>query len=169
MNKNNTDKDSIIKSLGAVLLGIIVLALVYNVFFSPQQSYRGFGYNMYMGHGGMQMGTGMMGTMGTGFNFNLGNILGGILVILVKLLSISLVVGLVVGLWVMIKDYLFADGDNPFASLTQAFTKNKMNCPKCGSNVDTKWDFCPDCGQELTKQNKPQANTQNTGNQYSQT
>lgn len=160
MNKSESNKDSMVKNLGAILLGIIVLALIYNVFFSPQQNYGGYGFDMRMGNWGMQTGYGMG---GSGFDLNLGSILGGILIILVKLLSITLVVGLAVGLWVMIKDYLFSDSDNPLSSLTKAFSKNKMSCPKCGSSVDTTWDFCPDCGQAITKKNKTQQN--NTGGQ----
>lgn len=168
MNRNDPNKDSIIKGVGTILLGLIVLALVYNVFFTPQMPY-GMGMQYYGSSGGMHGGMGMdnmyMGPagMGAGFGLGLGSILAGILIILIKLLSILLVVGLVIGLWVVVKEYLLTDGDNPFAALTQSFVKPKMNCPKCGSGVDTKWDYCPDCGQPLTKDNKPSANGANQG------
>lgn len=161
MNRNVPNKDSVFKGVGAILLGLIVLALVYNVFFTPQMPF-GMGMN-YGSTGGMHGGMGMnmgQGTMGTGFGFGLGSILAGILIILIKLLSILLVVGLVLGIWVVVKDYLFVGGENPFAGLTQSFVKPKMNCPKCGSSVDTKWDYCPDCGQQLTRENKPGGNVQ---------
>lgn len=162
MNRNDPNKDSIFKGVGAIVLGLIVLALVYNVFFTPQMPlgmgmYSSGGMHGGMGMNGMSMGPGVM---GAGYGISLGSILAGILIILIKLLSILLVVGLVLGIWVVVKEYMPQGGENPFAGLTQTFAKPKMNCPKCGSSVDTKWDYCPDCGQQLNKQNKPSTNDQ---------
>lgn len=155
MNKKASNNDSLIKSVGTILLGLIVFSLVYNVFFGPSPAH---GLGMAGSTGGMH---GAGGGMGTGFGISLGSILAGILTILIELLSLLLIVGLVLGLWVVVKDYVLNDGENPFASLTGSFNKPKMNCPKCGSSVNTRWDFCPDCGQPLTKENKPAAeNTQ---------
>lgn len=161
MNRQDPNKDAIFKGVGAIVLGLVVLALVYNVFFTPQMPF-GMGGTAAGMHGGMDMNGMSMGQgyMGTGFGISLGSILAGILIILIKLLSILLVVGLVLGIWVVVKDYLFPGGQNPFAGLTQSFVQPKMNCPKCGSSVDTKWDYCPDCGQHLTKENKPGENVQ---------
>lgn len=158
MSKNDPNKDALVKSVGTILLGIIVLALVYNVFFSAGPG-MGYGYQGGMEmSGGSHMGYGgMSGPTGYGLDFSLGSLLAGILVILVKLLSILLVVGLVIGVWLMVKEYLFADGENPLAALTMGMSKNKMSCPKCGSSVNSKWDFCPDCGVTLTKADKPGA------------
>lgn len=160
MNKNQSDKDSLIKNLGALLLGLIVIALIFNVFFTPQQAGFSSMGHMQDGNWGMHTGYGMGYGVGTGLNFNIGSILGGLLIILMKLLSILLVIGLVVGLWTVVKDFLLSDGENPFASLTKGFTKSKTNCPNCGSSVNSTWDFCPDCGQPITKANKMQNNNQ---------
>ncbi|MDA8234110.1 MAG: zinc ribbon domain-containing protein [Clostridia bacterium] len=163
MKNNEGNKDSLIKGVGVVLLGVIVLALFYNVFFAPGPMNYGYSQDMGFNRGmanvhmgaGMQMGTtGFPGNQGVGLDFSLGSLLAGVLLILIKLLSILLVIGLVVGVWVVVKDYLLADGDNPFTSLTKGFRGNKVNCPKCGSSVNSKWDFCPDCGLALSKEDK---------------
>jgi len=147
MSNTDRNRESLIKSVGAVLLGIIVLAFVYNIFF-PGPATMGYGMGgMSSGHMGHGYGYGY----GAGMDFTLGGILGGILIILIKLLSILLVVGLVVGLWMVVRDFLFAQGENPFATLTKGLTGNKVNCPKCGTAVDNKWTYCPDCGQHLKK------------------
>ncbi len=159
MSKNATNQDSLVKSVGMVLLGIIVLALFYNVFFNPASMNpysRIGGYGGMGGYGGAgeHMGGGYY-PMGAGFDFSLGALLGGILLILVKLLSILLVVGLVVGVWVVVKDYLFTDGENPLASLTRGFAGSKAPCPKCGTQVDAQWAYCQVCGEAINRAGNP--------------
>lgn len=150
MSNNQDNKAAMIKTVGVVILGIIVLALFYNVFFGPGPMNYGSSTGMDMMHGGGYTGY-------NNFGFSIGSLLAGILMILIKILSIILVVSLVVGIWVIIKDYLLNDGQDftsSFASISRGLGFSAINCPKCGSKVNDKWDFCPDCGQVLIKPNK---------------
>lgn len=146
MANNVQNKDLLVRTILTVLLGFILFAFIYNIFFGP-------GNMVGMGMGGQAEQHGSMDmAANTGFNFGLGALLGGILTLLIKLLSLILIIALVVGIWIVIRDYLLVDGE-PLSSLTRSLTGNKTSCPKCGSAVNARWDFCPDCGQNL-KQSK---------------
>lgn len=144
---HNQGKGAVFNGLGGILIGIVLLALVYDVFFGP-------GTNMGMAGGmnGMH-GGGAVYAPGSSISY----FLGGILQLIIKVLSILLVVGLIMGIWTLIKDYMGTSGSNLFGGVQQLFGvtgANKMACPKCGSSVENRWDFCPDCGQSLTKADK---------------
>ena len=146
MGKNDSNQDSIIRSAVTILLGLLVFALIYNVFFGAGIIPGGENAGMHQaGMAEMDMGTG---SLATGVSFSLGSLLAGILAILIKLFSWILVIGLIVGIWIVLRDYLFVDGDNPFAAIANNFAGQKKSCPQCGSKVNSNWAYCPDCGQQ---------------------
>lgn len=90
MGRNDSTQDPIIRSVATILLGLLVFALIYNVFF----------------------GAGIIpGVDNAGIGFSMSSLLAGILALLIKLLSWVLVIGLLVGIWIVVRDYLFIDGD----------------------------------------------------------
>ena len=155
MGKNDSNQDATIRSVATILLGLLVFALIYNVFF-------GAGIIPGVGNAGMHqtemmgMVSGGTGTLAAGVGFNLSSLLAGILALLIKLLSWILVIGLIVGIWIVVRDYLFVDGDNPFTAISNNLAGMRKSCPQCGSKVNPNWTYCPECGQPLTRISKQQ-------------
>lgn len=141
------NKEGLLKGLGALLLGIIVLSLVYNMFFQMgPTTMGGMGGGMESMHGGMSQG------MYTGFS--LSGLLAGLLLIFIKLLSILLVVGLVMGIFLMFKKLMLDNGD--FNNIFAGLGFQGVDCCNCGKKVRGNWDYCPHCGEALKKSGNKQ-------------
>lgn len=139
-----------LKGLGTILLGLLILALVWNVFFPSFSGTMGSGYAGGM-HEGMMNGGGY-GAFGGGFTIT--GLLGGLLLLIIKLLSILLVVGLVIGIFLVLKEYFFGAGGNTESFLkNMGLSQNKVNCPNCGKSVNPTWQYCPECGKPIQRQN----------------
>lgn len=150
--KANSGNNNLLKSVGVIILGLILLSFFFDLFFGSSTGNGG----MNSMHGGQQQ----VGYPGSGFG--VGTLIANILLLITKILSILLAVGLIAGTWVLIRDFVLVDnGTGLITSFTNSLGMESVKCPKCGSSVKGQWDYCPDCGNDLM--NKGQQST--TGNQ----
>lgn len=128
MSQNN-GQDTTLKNIGVAALGVIIFALLYNLILGGGS---GFGFEMHYGQG-------------TGLNLN--NLLGGILVLAVKLLWLVLVVSLVLGFVSLIKK--LSEENKIDLSFMQKIVSTGTTCPECGTYVNNEFKFCPNCKANL--------------------
>lgn len=125
LSKNN-NQENIWQLAGVVILGVIALALVYNVFF-PNRS--GAGFNVFFNSGG---------------GLSLTTLITGILVLILKVLKVLLVIGLIAGSVLAAKKYLLNDEKLDFSFFPKEGINNTL-CPSCGALLNGEYNVCPNC------------------------
>ncbi|MFZ5987798.1 MAG: hypothetical protein ACOYWZ_11820 [Bacillota bacterium] len=143
----NTKGNTTLKLLGALVLGIVGLWLIYTLLIGA-----GMGINIGFrgGYGGGHM------YMGTGAGFGAIGTISFLLLFLIKVLFVIFIVGLVVGIAVAIKNYVFTEED--IKTIKGTFTGkktvvNRETCTSCGKELNEEWNICPFCGSETVKIN----------------
>lgn len=139
---SNSNGNSILKLLGALLVGIFGLWLVFTLIFGS-----GFGMSIGLGR---SFGDGHM-YMGTGYGFGSVSTISLLLIVLIKVLFVVFIIGLVLGIAVAIKKYLFTDDD--IQKIKGTFTGKKTvvikeTCTNCSKELNDEWKVCPFCGNE---------------------
>ncbi len=144
--------ENILKTLGIIVLAIVVVVFLSNLLFSGQtglgsQSYSGQGLG-YQSHYGQGMGHEPYYGQAAGYNLN--GSLGSVLSLAVQLLWLILVISLVIGIVVIIKKHIFEEKKINLDFIQELF-KNGYTCIHCGTRMKTEFKFCPGCGADTKK------------------
>ncbi len=122
MSQNS--QDSTVRTIGIVALGVIILALLYNVLLGGR---AGVGFNVYFSRG-----------------VDVNWLLTSILALAVKLLWVVVVISLVAGLAILVKKNVL-DGQK----INLSFIGSAHVCPHCGAKLTDDYKFCPNCKTPL--------------------
>ncbi|PKM94432.1 MAG: hypothetical protein CVU84_10195 [Firmicutes bacterium HGW-Firmicutes-1] len=142
----NLNKDSILKTLGIIILAIVAIGLVLSLFGGMNGNGNFYGMNSNDMNNMMNGNYNGYSMMGNGYNFGLY----GLLAFLVKLLLFVSVTGFIVGLAM----YIFRNFPKNNGQIIEASTTKNVTttlCSSCGTELKKEWKCCPSCGEEKVK------------------